>query len=601
MTITIIDEITRWAMLAIGVLAGVYGTLSLALAKPTGSRARLAHGFFVWPVVLSCVLAVISLAVIALSQRVLSDVLPYTLSGFGVGWILLILLFIITKLASGKLASDGAAGDQTNIGYGILSASGLVVCSAVLLGISAVALFGSIWKTMAVIPLVSLSLGFWLAITFWSLPSALYRWLIVKDNKVPSADAATLCVQFRSIPGEMAFIGIAAATTAVAIGFFRFGEDTIAGRLYPGAVFAGSVLFGSLALPFLKPSTVKSTWRMFLQIVGLIIFLAGSGIVAYYLAVTSLSDINGFYCFAVGLGTAMLLMFTARYRPPFASAWSPFGIEVAIIETMMLLAAAVLAFRWMAGYGIALCAVGMMSSFPILFPVGAVWAASRLNGGSGSNLLFMSQAASRFVEVVVGSGAFLVLVALVRLFAEQSELGAHGIDITDPYPLIGLIMGACFPAALRALSQSSGRPNLSVASLEKPTQLRLGRWAAARTLGIWLIAAIAPVVVAFFWRLQAAGAFLVGLAAAELFLILTLWLCEVRKAADESVRLATRSTHALVVGSALVAVLFVPPLITATGALTRAVKIKGLLVLLAILFIWIFIVAWRRLPTHEEI
>jgi Fe2+ transport system protein B len=129
--------------------------------------------------------------------------------------------------------------------------------------------------------------------------------------------------------------------------------------------------------------------------------------------------------------------------------------------------------------------------------------------------------------------------------------------------------------------------------------VKLGRWAGLRTLVVLLATVITPLLVAFFWRMHAAGAFLVGIAAAELFLMLTLWLGEVRNTADEPTRLTTRSAHVLAIGSGLITVLLVPPLIAWTSEITRAVKIQSLAVLFVVAFVWVFVVVWRRLRAAQ--
>ena len=596
-----ISQITRWAILAVGVLTAVYGLVLTVLARPSGGKPRVAHGFYIWPNTLSAVIAVVAVAATVISKLPPSNLLIGIAGGLAIGWGSLFLLFFASRAAGRKLAADGGGEEQSRLGYRLLSASGLLLCADALIAVSIVVAVGLELRIMRVEPLLALALGFWLAATFWSLPSALHRWLLARETDAGPVQIAPLCVQFRSTPGETAFLAASALVCAAALAVYRFAEKNAYGSLYPLAAFAASLIFAALVGPILSPRSNHraSRRRVALQVLGIAIFLAGTGLAAYFLAVRALGDIRAFYSFGVGLAAAMLLMLTARYRPPFVPVGSPFGVEIAVAEALMAPASAVLAFRWMAGYGIALCTIGMLSSLAILFPIGALWAAQRASEDSEEvDLPFMAHAASRFVEIVMAGGAFLLLWALLRLFSERAELGRAGIDITDPYPLIGLVVGGSFPILLRALSQS-GRVSWSAATFDKSALAWLGRWAAFRTLGIWLLAGIAPLLVGFFWRIEAAGAFLVGLAAAELFLILTLWLGEVRNTADEGIRVATRATHVLSVGSGLVTVLLVPPLVEFTGSLTRAAKVKGLVGVLAVLFVWVLVVVWRRLRAER--
>ena len=589
--VTPFDQITQWGVLAVGALAAIYGLLLTFCVSPSGNPPKKAKGYFTWPLILSAVITVLAVLVSALSGRVQPQIASSVLVSFAVGWALVGLLFILSRIASLKLAYEGGAPDQAEIGYKLLSSSGLLLCSAALIGMAPMLLTATI-RQAVVEPFITLALGFWVATTFWSLPSVLYRWLLARENGSAGVRTAQLNVQFRSAPGETAFLAVSALAAAVSMAIFRFPEESICGRLYPLGAFACAVLFGVLVTPLLS---LKSR---VLRRLGMGIFFAGTGLATYFLAMRLLSDKNAFFCFGVGLATAMLLMLTSRYRPPFVRAGSPFGNELAIAQTLMLLASAILALRWMAGYGIALCAVGLFSSFAIVYAAGSAWAGRRAGEDSEVDLPFIAHAASRFVEVVIAGGAFFVAVALLIVFTERAGIRKAGVDITKPYPLIGLIIGASLPLLLKSISQSGGM-GLKAGTYDQKALVKLGKWSALRTLGIWLSAGIIPMLVAFFWRLEAVGAFLVGLAAAELFLILTLWLAEARCTADECSRLATRSAHVLVVGSGLVTVLFAPPLIELTGTLTRAVKIKSLIAVFAVVFIWVFIVVWRKISAEK--
>ena len=594
-----IEQITRWSILAAGILAAVCGLVMTARAKPSGEKPKIAHGFFIWPNTLSAILAVL---IIITTAFVINSPISIVIS-LAVGWALLFSLFFASRAAGRKLAADGGGSeDQSKVGYDLLSASGFLSSATALLGVGIILIIHP-HTAMTTGPLLTLALGFWIAATLWSLPSSLYRGLLEQEADDEPIQIAPLCVQFRSASGEIAFLTVAGLTVAAAIAGFRFPKENIFGSLYPIAVFAASLIFGILISPLLSPTSAHSGIsrdRIILRWFAVIAFIVGTGMVAYSLSVYMLNDIRAFYCFGIGLSTAMLLMLTARYRPPFANIGSHFGIEIAVAEVLMVLASAMLAFRWMAGYGIALCGVGLLSTLAVLFPIGALWAARSAGEDSGEvDLPFMAHAASRFAEIVMASGAFLIVVALLRLFSERAALGRTGIDITDPYPLIGMIIGGSFPIIIRALSQS-GNGNHQAFSFDRSVLSKLGKQAAQRTLGIWLIAVITPLLIAFFWRTEAAGAFLVGLAVSELFLILALWLGEVRNTADEGIRLTTRSTHILAVGSGLVTVLLVPLVAQFTESLSKTIRFGGLAVVFILLLIWVVINIRRRLRTEGD-
>lgn len=593
-----IGQTTRCAVLFIGILAVAYGLVQTFRAKPSGDKPKIAHGFFIWPNTMSAALAALAAEIIILSS-------PFRMAvSLMVGWGLLFSLFFISRVAGRKLATDGSSGGmgQAKVGYNLLSASGFLSCAMALTGIGIILLAGT-KAAFDVEMLLTLAIGFWLATTFWSLPSSLYRGLLEQEADAEPIQVAPLCVQFRSGSGEIAFLAVASLTVAAAIACFRFPAKTAFGFLYPFAVFAACLVFGVLASPLFMPVPAysgRSRRQTVLRQLAVGAFIIAAGVTAYLLAVYALGDVRAFYCFSVGLTAAMLLMLTAKYRPPFANIGSHFGPEIAVVEVLIVLTSAALAFRWMTGYGVALCSIGLLSSLAILFPIGALWAASGSDEESGeADLPFMAHAASRFAEIVMAAGAFLIIVALIRLFSENAELGSAGIDITDPYPLIGMIIGGSFPVVMRALSQS-GKVGPKAFSFDILVLSDLGKWAALRTLGIWLLAGITPLLVAFFWHVEAAGAFLVGLAAAELFLMLTLWLGEVRNTADESIRLTTRSTHVLAVGSGLITVLLVPLMARYTEELPKVVRYEGLAVAFVLFLVWVVITVRRRLRTEGD-
>lgn len=590
------DQLVRWGILASGVLAAAIGVVITIRTRPAGAKPRVAHGFYVWPNTMSLALVAIALGVV-IGSKAIDLLTARTLAGLVVGWMILFALFLASRTAGRKLASDVASVDQSRMGYALLSGSGLLVCAAALLGIGIVALVGPGWRAMHGGPPLVVALGFWVMAVFWSLPSAIYRWLLARETDAGPSQLAVLCAQFRSTPGETAFLAASALACAIGIAGFRFEKAEIAGRLYPMAVFAMSLFVGMTVIPMLAPGRSGgggSRARGMMRWLGMEIYLGVTLISAYLLAAFFLEDLRAFYCYGIGFLTAMLLMLTARYRPPFVGIGSPLGVEIAVAEALMVPASAVLAFRFMGGYGIALCTVGLLSSLAVLFPIGALWAARRTQDSDEADLPFMAHAASRFAELITAAGAFLLIVALIRLFTERVALGPQGIDITAPYPLTGLVIGGCFPVLLRTLSLS-GRNGMHAATFEASELERLGRWAAFRTMGMWVLGGVAPLLVAFFWRAEAAGAFLVGLAASELFLILTLWLGEVRNTADEGSRVATRAAHVLAVGSALVTVLLVPPLMRLTQEVSKGVRIQSLVAVFALVAAWVVISAWRRL------
>ncbi|MHB0913077.1 MAG: hypothetical protein ACYC2Y_06490 [Armatimonadota bacterium] len=571
----------KWAALAVGVMGTLFGLLSIARGRAGGIRPKVAIGFFVWPNSLSAGIAVVAAMLLALR---------FGLSAVGValGWLFVFAVFQASRLAGRKMLSEAGS----TAAYGFLTASGLVASSVALLA-TAIPLLSSrstaLARTHAIEAEMLLAAGFWVAATFWSFPSALYRTMLAREEGAEPQEIEPLCMRFRSVPGEASFLAVSALAVAVAMGIHHFPKHgSSAAAFYPVGAFASALVFALLAHPFLAPGNRAR------QVFGVALFALGTGVSALTLALW-IGNLGAFYSFGVGLAAAALLMFTARYRPPFAG--SSFGTEIAVAEVLMLLASVVLAFRWMQGYGIALCGVGLFSTVSVLFTLGALWGINRSE--ESADIPFVAHAASRFAEVVMAGGAFVVVVAILRLFYERAALGTAGVDITEPYPLIGLVIGASFPILLRSVFQS-GLSGRDAASFDREVLVGIGRWAAVRSLWIWLLSGVVPLLVVLLWRPPALGAFLVGLAAAELFLILTLWLGEVRNSADEGARFATRSTHVLTVGSALMAALLAPPIAKATDAITRMEKLWVALAVAAIALLVVVLRGRDRRPILDH-
>jgi len=587
-------DLSKMGIPAIGILAITYGLACTILARPSGRKPKVARGFYVWPNTLSVILAGLTTVSLLIFHHGRFRSVTGIASSFLIGWGLGFALFFASRAVGRKLSTEDST-NQARLGYCLLSASGYMLCASAILGGALLVLDNPAWETVGIRQVIAVSLGFWLAATFWSVPSALYRWLLAQEMNAGPGEISPLSVQFRSTPGETAFLVTAALACAVALAEFRFQDGNEIARLYPAAMVAISTFFAMLVGPLLKPANHNGTRRRrVLEWFGVLAYMALTMLSAYLLASAGLRDLRAFYAFVVGLVTAILLIFTARYRPPFTQVGSPFGMEIAITQVLMVIGAAVIAFRSMSGYGVALCAVGLLSSLSILFPIGALWAAHRTTDDLEEiDLPFMAHAASRFAEIVTAGGSFLLIVVLIRLFRERSGLGTAGVDITDPYPLVSLVAGGTFPILMRVLSQPTG-VTLSVATFERHTLVKLGRWAGIRTIAVWSLVGITPLLVAFFGRMESAGAFLVGLAASELLLIVTLWFGEVKNTADEGIRLATRAAHLLSVGTGLVTVLLIPPFVRMTEEVPRWIRLLGLAGILMIALVTVFITAYTR-------
>lgn len=572
-------EVLRWGPPIVAALAFTYGMV-VALRAPLSSARRLALPMAPPQSRLSAALVLAASAGLGLSMSWSLGIAEM----FGCISTLMVLV-IFRRLLVPRLAAntDGDPADYAQFPTSAMFGPAIGVLSV---GVPFVARMYT--GPSAVDTLLAAALGLWIAAGVWILWNAL-----LDSATVPANDPTTSgWLKTETISAAIALLAGTSLAVAAAVGTFRFKEEDVQGLLLPFAMFAASILFGMLVSPMLRPA--RSGARPVMRWIGVIVFLAGTGVSAYLLATRTIGDIKAFYSFGVGLLTAFLVMLVAAYRPPYSRVGAAFGAQLAVAQVLVVIAGVILAFRWMTGYGAALCGVGLTASFPVLLPLAHAWAVRR--GGQEadhSDPQSDIQAGTALAETVLVSAAFAIAVTVVRLFVEQVGLSKAGIDITAPYPLIGLVIGAAMPVLIR-MSASPGSLRVSDGGQPVPHSIA-GR--TMQTLGLWSAAVTVPLVIAFFWREEATGAFLAGLAVSLLYIMLNLWLSEVRGASDADTRSAAGATQVLALGSGIVAVLISPKLIDLTADLTRAARIRALLILLAVVFVWVFVMVFRRLRT----
>jgi hypothetical protein len=432
---------------------------------------------------------------------------------------------------------------------------------------------------------IVIAAGFWLAAFFYSLSAVICDNAHCNNGDENAIKGSALGLIFHSISAEIMFLIVTALAVCISIATYRYGEKNLSGLLYPAATFTASLLFGFLVVPMLKPCSIEcnSSAKFILRCsVGIIVFIAGTGLSAYYLAVHALLDIQAFYCFGVGLLAAIII---ATLNGISSRNNSIFKKELAVIEILMALGATVLSFRWMTGYGAALCSVGFLASLPIIIQTDSFW------GRKTQDISLPVRDAVKYMEPIIAIGSYMLLIALLRLFTEKMNISSAGINIAEPYSLIGLTIGGIFPLMMGSLLiiSPTGARQFDISKLQS-----FGRQTAFRILGIFILTILIPLLIAVFWRVKAAGGFIAGLAVSELFLIVQFRLREAAGKSDDE-RYSARVNHLISIGSALILTLFAPSLIDFTGDLTRSDKIIGLCVLMGTLLIIFAITIGRKM------
>jgi len=345
------------------------------------------------------------------------------------------------------------------------------------------------------------------------VPFLLYRSSLSNSNQAQS-EAASLSFD---VAGVFAFLLVG----ALLIGQQRF-EKNIQGSTFP-LLMAAATLSIALLYPWLisrRPRPVVSLLLLTL------IAIAIEAFAAHHL----LNDWMPLACLGLGHLMGFLLLLTAIAFP--ANTMRGNAVMVAILA-----AGAALAFRFMAAYGIALTAVGLI---PLLV---VVFALASLRESFGPSLL-------RGVSALTSLIFFRVLV-------EEMSL-SRSVNLSDPYPFFGIIAGALLPFLLAPPLQTASLPRLVIISL---------------------LAATLPALMGLFWKIEGNAGLLMGLGLAQ-FLILFF--------PDLSFSRATASF--LVWPAALSSLRLTPPVAAYAVEMTRSLK-SGILLGLSIAAILIFVIA----------
>lgn len=568
--------IVRWGAPVIGIMALVY-VFAVSMRSGVGAGGN-GNRQFRQPIVISLIIAAIA------SYFIISkapDVTPWAIF---IGWGLMMVLFITQSFINRKFNSQTGTDNL----YKITLTSVFTASAIAILGVSA---GPYVKKTISVSvedTFIVIAAGFWLSAFFYSLPAALYDKTHNDENAVDGSSPGLI---FRSISTEILFLIVIAIATCIALAVYRFEDKNLFGLLYPLASFSASLFFALLMVPILKPCSneSKGSAKVIRCILGVILYIAGTGLVAYYLAVHALLDIRAFYCFGVGLISAIII--TALNGLSNRSG-SIFKKELAVIEILMALGATVLSFRWMTGYGAALCSIGFLASLPIIVQINL-----QKNHKSDDAPLPIKDAV-KYMEPVTAVSSYLILIAILRLFAERMGISRSGIDIAEPYSLIGLTIGGIFPLLMGTILKPASNGAMSADAVKMPA---FGRQTAFRTLGIFILVILIPLLIAAFWRDNAAGGFIAGLAISELFLIVQFRLREATGKSDGEGMYVPGVNHLIAVGSALILMWLTPSLLDMTAYLTRSEKIIGLGILMGALLIVFVIIIGRKLYAIRHI
>jgi len=400
----------------------------------------------------------------------------------------------------------------------------------------------------------------------------------------------------------------AALGTAMILGRYHFDAIPLA-PAYPLTVASGGAIAALIGLLAVRSRGCESAFGAVNR--GLILALLISAGLTYLLRRAVLPEAGMFSTVAIGLGTAFILSLLAQHRPSDA-ADAAAGIEAVVLAGLIAAMALGIAFRLAGGFGVGLCATGLLAAGPfagMLAVLGARAGTMRaLSEGEafGEGLaepMAALTAAGRNARLaagtMLGAAVLLTTAALFRLAMQHPDLEV--LDLDHPYVFSALVFGATAPFLLGGLALRSAQRIAERWEAGRAAGTAGAAWRAVwRMFWLLLLAAGLPVAVGFFWGLAAVVGLIVGLTAGALFALFASHLSD-RAHGLSGVLAACASPLLLLV--ALVAVRFGEGAAGLSATVTRAAKIQGLVIAAAALALWLVLEAlvnWgRRRPPQE--
>jgi len=248
-----------------------------------------------------------------------------------------------------------------------------------------------------------------------------------------ASDALLLVLASKKLGGDNEIISVAksmqqsfyyhmAAIAAVMLGLYHF-SGTLTGVLAVGYIITFS-LCAALVFNFIMRVETRQAAHDIFYALFIAVFLAGS----YFIVTSLIKNVNYFYCIAGGAISAFIIMalFLRNIDNKFINA---------ALAALILIGNLWISFKFAAGFGLSLCAIGFLTNMYVLQPLYIYKEESEIKSG---------------VKVLEAAGLFFVLVLLARLFMQVSGLYSEGISLSSGYFIVGLALGLFLPTFVEA-------------------------------------------------------------------------------------------------------------------------------------------------------
>ncbi len=359
---------------------------------------------------------------------------------------------------------------------------------------------------------------------------------------------------------------------AMTLGFVFFGTMGINGALFPVVIAALGIIASILGTFFVRVKSGGDPTRALNKgiFASSILILIFSFLAVKYILGSSQMPV--FYSITTGLLAGVIIGLSTEYytsskqKPVLsiakASETGPatniiagfsVGMISSVIPVLVIVIAIILSFKFAGLFGIAIAAVGMLSTLgmtlatdtygPVADNAAGIAEMAGLKGEVRERAETLDAVGNTTAAIgkgfAIGSAALTAL-ALFAVFGEKASLSS--IDALDPFVLAGIFIGALLPFFFSALTNKAvGRTAFAMIKevrrqfkenkglmkgKSKPNYKRpieISTAAALREMMLpGIIAIIAPLIVGIFFGIGALGGLLVGTTATGLLLAITL-------------------------------------------------------------------------------